>query len=113
MLTEQVLRMGMMKCRSAAPGGHLVSVHNKQPTLTCFACLISLCGLTAPTGTSMRGPQGEPIARWMNHEDCVEMNWSSKRWKEGWREEKFKRMMSQSTVPCDQSKADKENKVVE
>uniref|UniRef100_A0A8C7FUZ3 Uncharacterized protein n=1 Tax=Oncorhynchus kisutch TaxID=8019 RepID=A0A8C7FUZ3_ONCKI len=68
-----------MKCRYAAPGGHLVSVHNNNVFLSLSLLLttsfslslpplsvVSLCGLTAPTGTP-----GEPIACWTSHEDCI------------------------------------------
>uniref|UniRef100_A0A4W5NU03 Si:dkey-9i23.5 n=1 Tax=Hucho hucho TaxID=62062 RepID=A0A4W5NU03_9TELE len=92
-----------LQCRSAAPGGHLVSVHNDQAN-TNLLCVVMKSNAKSPRiwlggfelfksgkfvwtdGSSWNfeaWTPGEPISRWTSHEDCVEMNWSSKRWMEG------------------------------
>ncbi|XP_010889924.2 C-type lectin lectoxin-Thr1-like [Esox lucius] len=88
--------MAEMECRSAAPSGHLVSVHN------CMVNSDVLCLVKKHNPQNLRfwlggfelfqsgqymwtdgskwdfeeWTPGEPISRWKNREDCVEMNWS-------------------------------------
>ncbi|KAL1023593.1 hypothetical protein UPYG_G00043280 [Umbra pygmaea] len=87
-----------LRCRAAAPGGHLVSVHNYQANLDVLCVLkkyntyiprIWMGGFELFQSGKMvwtDGSQwnyenwvpGEPNNRWTNAEDCVEMNWSRK-----------------------------------
>eukprot|EP00063_Salmo_salar_P076029 XP_014050864.1 PREDICTED: lectin-like [Salmo salar] len=85
------------QCRSAAPGGHLVSVHNCQANDN-LLCVVMKNNAKSPRiwlggfelfqsgkfvwtdGSSWNfdaWTPGEPISRWTSREDCVEMNWSS------------------------------------
>ncbi|KAL1023592.1 hypothetical protein UPYG_G00043270 [Umbra pygmaea] len=85
-----------MQCRSAAPGGHLVSVHDCKANVD-LLCVVMKYNAKNPriwlggfelfqTGKLMwtdGSPwnyedwvPGEPSQRWTNAEDCVEMNWS-------------------------------------
>ncbi|KAM9528946.1 lectin-like isoform 1-T1 [Salvelinus alpinus] len=84
------------QCRSAAPGGHLVSVHNSQANAN-LLCVVMKNNAKSPRiwlggfelfqsgkfvwtdGSSWNfdaWTPGEPISRWTSREDCVEMNWS-------------------------------------
>ncbi|KAM4611391.1 C-type lectin lectoxin-Thr1-like isoform 1-T2 [Polymixia lowei] len=94
--TPQNFSNAEMNCRSAAPGGHLVSVHNSEQNSN-LLCVVMKFNAHKPriwmggfelfqsgryvwTDASSWNFQawtpGEPTNRWNNKEDCVEMNWS-------------------------------------